>query len=138
MWRRRVKVGGGSYGRQVCHLEIINAGADVLLGFINDTKTMLLDLSTDLKIGNEDVGLYLKDLVLESVDYGKPTNVGNKLDGLLIASEANIQPLPPISPPPHFPLPSISNPHHDANVNGTKYFFFEYFHDTLKTEVYGH
>ncbi|KAJ4465235.1 hypothetical protein C8J55DRAFT_493505 [Lentinula edodes] len=93
-------------GRQshVCHLEMINAGADVLLGFINDTKTMLLDLSTDLKIGNEDVGLYLNDLVLESVDYGIFFNT-------FICQ---------------------------ANVNGTKYFFFEYFHDTLKTEVYGH
>ncbi|KAJ4465241.1 hypothetical protein C8J55DRAFT_260042 [Lentinula edodes] len=49
---------------------ICDAGAELFLGFINDTKTMLSDLNVDLKVGNADAGSYFNDLVLESVDYG--------------------------------------------------------------------
>ncbi|KAE9406777.1 glycoside hydrolase [Gymnopus androsaceus JB14] len=47
-----------------------NAGAAILTAFINDTKTMLSDMSVSLKIGNADAGSYFNDLVLEDVDYG--------------------------------------------------------------------
>lgn len=40
------------------------------MAFINDTKIMLSDLSTTLKVGNADAGSYFNDLVLEDVDYG--------------------------------------------------------------------
>ncbi|KAJ3752493.1 glycoside hydrolase family 17 protein [Lentinula raphanica] len=47
-----------------------NAGAEILLGFINDTRSMLSDMSVSLKIGNADAGSYFNDMVLEDVDYG--------------------------------------------------------------------
>lgn len=46
-----------------------NAGAAILMAFINDTKTMLSDLSTTLKVGNADAGSFFNDLVLDDVDY---------------------------------------------------------------------
>ncbi|KAJ3878977.1 glycoside hydrolase family 17 protein [Lentinula edodes] len=151
-----------------------DAGAEILLGFINDTKTMLSDLNVDLKIGNADAGSYFNDLVLESVDYGmanvhpwfanqsindaagwtwsffettdvalaqtlanqpdmsiaetgwptNSTNVGNESDGPSVASEANLQIF-------------LDTFVCQANANGTEYFFFEYFDETWKTEVYG-
>ncbi|KAJ3741758.1 glycoside hydrolase superfamily, partial [Lentinula detonsa] len=50
--------------------DIGNTGAQILLGFINDTRSMLSDMSVSLKIGNADAGSYFNDLVLEDVDYG--------------------------------------------------------------------
>ncbi|KAJ3869124.1 glycoside hydrolase [Lentinula novae-zelandiae] len=47
-----------------------NTGAEILLGFINDTKTMLSNMSISLPVGNADAGSYFNDLVLEDVDYG--------------------------------------------------------------------
>ncbi|KAJ3736178.1 hypothetical protein DFJ43DRAFT_990237, partial [Lentinula guzmanii] len=50
--------------------DIGNTGAQILLGFINDTRSMLSNMSVSLKIGNADAGLYFNDLVSEDVDYG--------------------------------------------------------------------
>jgi exo-beta-1,3-glucanase (GH17 family) len=47
-----------------------NTGAAILMGFINDTKTMLSNLSVTLPVGNSDAGAYFNDLVLGDVDYG--------------------------------------------------------------------
>jgi len=47
-----------------------NQGAEILLGFINDTKTMLSNMSVSLPVGNADAGAYFNDLVLGDVDYG--------------------------------------------------------------------
>lgn len=65
-----------------------NTGAEILLGFspsaslhrtfpldangliVNDTKTMLSNMSISLPVGNADAGSYFNDLVLEDVDYG--------------------------------------------------------------------
>jgi exo-beta-1,3-glucanase (GH17 family) len=45
-------------------------GAEILLGFINDSKTMLKNMSVSLPVGNSDAGSYFNNLVLEDVDYG--------------------------------------------------------------------
>ncbi|KAJ3991265.1 glycoside hydrolase family 17 protein [Lentinula boryana] len=50
--------------------DVGNTGAEILLGFINDTKTMLSNMSISLSVGNADAGSYFNDLVLEDVDYG--------------------------------------------------------------------
>ncbi|KAJ4477393.1 glycoside hydrolase [Lentinula aciculospora] len=50
--------------------DVGNTGAEILLGFINDTKTMLSNMSISLQVGNADAGSYFNDLVLEDVDYG--------------------------------------------------------------------
>jgi len=47
-----------------------NEGAEMLMGFINDTKTMLSNMSVSLPVGNSDAGAYFNTLVLEDVDYG--------------------------------------------------------------------
>lgn len=49
---------------------VANQGAEILLGFINDTKTMLKNMSVSLPVGNSDAGSYFNNLVLEDVDYG--------------------------------------------------------------------
>lgn len=43
------------------------------MAFINDTKIMLLDLSTALQVENADDGSYFGDRVLGDVDYGVST-----------------------------------------------------------------
>jgi exo-beta-1,3-glucanase (GH17 family) len=50
--------------------DVGNTGAEILLGFINDTKTMLSNMSVSLPVGNADAGSYFNTLVLEDVDYG--------------------------------------------------------------------
>ncbi len=42
-----------------------------LVTYIDDTRSMLKDLSMDdMEVGNSDAGYYFNDLVLEAVDYG--------------------------------------------------------------------
>ncbi|KAJ3830047.1 glycoside hydrolase family 17 protein [Lentinula raphanica] len=50
--------------------DVGNTGAEILLAFIKDTKTMLSNMSVSLPVGNADAGSYFNDLVLEDVDYG--------------------------------------------------------------------
>ncbi|KIK66578.1 glycoside hydrolase family 17 protein [Collybiopsis luxurians FD-317 M1] len=47
-----------------------NEGAEILIAFINDTKTLLSNISVSLPVGNSDAGAYFNNLVLEDVDYG--------------------------------------------------------------------
>lgn len=48
-----------------------NVAGKVLVGYINDTRSMLSDLGmSDIPVGNSDAGYYFNDLVLEAVDYG--------------------------------------------------------------------
>jgi exo-beta-1,3-glucanase (GH17 family) len=47
-----------------------NQGADILTGFINDTKTMLSNMSVSLPVGNADAGSYFNNLILEDVSFG--------------------------------------------------------------------
>ncbi|KAH7868430.1 glycoside hydrolase superfamily [Lentinula edodes] len=69
---------GAAYERQALVIEdaLTTYGTDniigvtILLGFINDTKTMLSNMSISLPVGNADAGSYFNDLVLEDVDYG--------------------------------------------------------------------
>ncbi|KAF5391598.1 hypothetical protein D9757_002549 [Collybiopsis confluens] len=49
---------------------VANTGAEILIGFINDTKTMLSNMSISLPVGNSDAGSYFNNLVLGDVDYG--------------------------------------------------------------------
>ncbi|KIY64983.1 glycoside hydrolase family 17 protein [Cylindrobasidium torrendii FP15055 ss-10] len=48
-----------------------NKGAEALIANINDTRSMLSDMSiTNVPVGNADAGAYFNNLVLESIDYG--------------------------------------------------------------------
>ncbi|KIK54900.1 glycoside hydrolase family 17 protein [Collybiopsis luxurians FD-317 M1] len=48
-----------------------NAGGKILIQYIDDTKSMLQDLSlSSMKVGNADAGSYFNNLVLEEVGYG--------------------------------------------------------------------
>jgi hypothetical protein len=49
-----------------------NAGAQILIGYINDTISMLsgMNLNPPIPIGNADAGAYFNNEVLEAVQYG--------------------------------------------------------------------
>lgn len=49
-----------------------NAGAQLLISMINDTRSWLqsLNLPKTLPVGTSDAGSYFNDEVLQSVDYG--------------------------------------------------------------------
>ncbi|KIY51722.1 glycoside hydrolase family 17 protein, partial [Fistulina hepatica ATCC 64428] len=47
-----------------------DAGAELLLVNITDTKAMLSDINIDLPVGTADAGAYMNKILLEHVDYG--------------------------------------------------------------------
>jgi len=51
---------------------VANTGAQLLLNYINDTRSWLptLNLTKDLPVGTSDAGSYFNNLVLSNVDYG--------------------------------------------------------------------
>ncbi|KAF8206179.1 hypothetical protein K438DRAFT_1816733 [Mycena galopus ATCC 62051] len=113
---------GGSRRRS----KIGNAGAAILIADINDTRSMMSDLSlSNVAIGTSDADTDLKAAAAVSNTpqmYIAETGIYDSADsasgsnGASIASEANLQ---------------------AANQNGTKYFFFEYFDEKWKDEQFG-
>lgn len=47
-----------------------NAGAELLIQNITDTRNMLSDLGMSIPVGTSDAGAYFNDEVLAAVDYG--------------------------------------------------------------------
>lgn len=47
-----------------------NVGAAMLVGFIQDTKTMLQGMGLSILVGNSDAGSYFNNMVLEACDFG--------------------------------------------------------------------
>ncbi|KAJ6513000.1 glycoside hydrolase family 17 protein [Mycena sanguinolenta] len=152
-----------------------NTGASILLGDIDDTRSMMRDLSLgNVAVGTSDAGSYFNTKVLQAVDYGManvhpwfadvtvqdaagwtaeffsdtdlkaaaaasnapqmyiaetgwPTDSSDATsasDGASVASEANLQIF-------------LDTFVCQANKNGTKYFFFEYFDEQWKDEQFG-
>lgn len=50
-----------------------NVGAQILLGNIQDTQSMLTSMGANLPVGNADAGSYFSDEVLAAVNYGVRT-----------------------------------------------------------------
>jgi len=49
---------------------VANTGAQILLGNINDTRSMLSGMGVSLQVGNADAGSYFNNEILAAVDYG--------------------------------------------------------------------
>jgi hypothetical protein len=49
---------------------VANTGAQILIGNIQDTRSMLSGLGVTLAVGNSDAGSYFNNEVLAAVDYG--------------------------------------------------------------------
>jgi hypothetical protein len=49
---------------------VANTGAQILLGNINDTRSMLSGMGVSLQVGNADAGSYFNKEILAAVDYG--------------------------------------------------------------------
>jgi exo-beta-1,3-glucanase (GH17 family) len=151
-----------------------NAGAQLLITNITDTRNMLKQLNVDLPVGTSDAGSYFNTEVLEAVDFGmsnvhpwfanvsidqaatwtweffqennvivtenltnKPemyiaetgwpsasSDVSHESDGPSVASEANLQTF-------------LDTFVCQANTNGTKYFYFEFFDEKWQDLQYG-
>jgi len=50
--------------------DVANTGAQILIGNIQDTRSMLTGLGVSLPVGNADAGSYFNNEVLAAVDYG--------------------------------------------------------------------
>jgi exo-beta-1,3-glucanase (GH17 family) len=61
---------GDNGGGQDPNSAVANTGAQMLIGFINDTKKMLANMSVSIPVGNSDAGAYFNNLVLADVSYG--------------------------------------------------------------------
>jgi len=49
---------------------VANTGAQILLGNINDTRSVLSGMGVSLQVGNADAGSYFNNEILAAVDYG--------------------------------------------------------------------
>ncbi|KAE9402884.1 glycoside hydrolase [Gymnopus androsaceus JB14] len=141
-----------------------NQGAEILLGFINDTKTMLSNMSVSLPIGNADAGAYFNDLVLGDVDYGM-ANVHPWFANVTSSNDTDVALASTLTNTPSMSIAETGWPTNSsdvgnesngpsnaseanlqtfidtfvcqANANGTEYYFFEYFDEPWKGEQFG-
>ncbi|KAJ6532031.1 glycoside hydrolase family 17 protein [Mycena capillaripes] len=152
-----------------------NTGAGILIGDIDDTRSMMGDLSlSNITIGTSDAGSYFNNLVLEAVDYGManvhPWFADSKVEDAAgwtadFFSETDLKAAAAVENAPQMYIAETGWPTGSsdaasatngasaaseanlqifldtfvcqANKNGTKYFFFEYFDEKWKDEEFG-
>ncbi|KAJ7364295.1 glycoside hydrolase [Mycena albidolilacea] len=144
-----------------------NAGAAILIANIEDTRSMMRDLSlTNVAIGTSDAGSFFNTKILAAVDYGM-ANVHPWFADTTIQdaagwtaeffSDTDLKAAAAVSNAPQMYIAETGWPTGasnsvaseanlqifldtfvcQANKNGTKYFFFEYFDEKWKDELFG-